>query len=101
MAGKAPTFTPDRIEVEQKGKMVLLYAVTGKEREHMASFFHEHKADYVTAALKEKYGVRVVKKKATATDVTPKATKTTAKSTSKTPVKSKPAKKAPARKKAK
>lgn len=75
MAKATEGFEPEKIEVEKKGRMVLLYAVTGKEREHMASFFHEHKAKYVTDALKEKYGVKVVTKKATAETVDPKTAK--------------------------
>ena len=58
-----PDFAPDKIEIETKGKMVLLYAITGKERAHMASFFHGYKADYVAEALAAQYDVKIVKKK--------------------------------------
>lgn len=94
MATKDAAFEPEKIELEQKGKMHLLYSVTGKDRDHMATFFHEHKAKYVADAIVAHYGIKVTKKRTTETTVASKApAKTKAKPAAKTPVKGKPRKK--------
>lgn len=93
-------FNPDKIEVIRKGPMTLYYASTGSaEAKHMASFFHDEKSDWVLEAIKAHYGIKVVKKRPTAEEVTtdspaPKATK--AKAAAKAPV---VAKKRPVRRK--
>ena len=55
---KTPTeFDCDGVAKVAKGRMVLLYATVDGEQVHVASFFHENKADWVLHALKETYGV--------------------------------------------
>jgi uncharacterized protein YfbU (UPF0304 family) len=57
-------FEPTGIKKVIKGKMVLLYTDTD---EHIASFFHEEKCDWVMDALEDYHGVEIAKeKKATA-----------------------------------
>lgn len=45
------TFNPEGIIKRTKGKMIMLYAVVKGEETHMASFFHDDKADFVIDAI--------------------------------------------------
>lgn len=59
MAKSDSNFNPTSVNKVKKGRMVLLYAKVDGVDVHMASFFHEEKADYVTSALKKTYGIKV------------------------------------------
>jgi hypothetical protein len=45
------SFEPEGIIKRTKGKMIMLYAVVDGEETHMASFFHDEKAQYVLECI--------------------------------------------------
>jgi hypothetical protein len=45
------TFEPESIIKRTKGKMIMLYAIVDGEETHMASFFHDNKAQFVLNAI--------------------------------------------------
>lgn len=61
----ADTFDPTSVEKEVKGKMILIYATVNGVREHVASLFHESKADWILEAIEGYHDVQIKKPKKT------------------------------------
>lgn len=59
-------FDPKKLKVEKKGRMIMFYDITGPgDPEHVCSFFHDHKAEWLAKVL-EDAGIEIVRQNGTA-----------------------------------